>query len=347
MAPTSTTTSSAGEGAALTRVTWPAHDGTRIHVRCWPSCGSKPGQTWASALIVHGIGEHSGRYERTGRLLAGAGLDVRALDLRGHGMSGGRRVYVRRWSNYLDDVEERFEALLEPGRPRVLMGHSMGALIALDYACSGRPAPDLLVLSAVPLDARIPGWQRALAPLLSRVAPTLVMPNPITGEQLSRDPAVGAAYFADPLVQPHSTTRLGAELMAAMRRVGGDVGRLSVPTLVIHGALDILVPPAVSEPLAELPGVKRRLLAGLRHETLNEPEGPEVVAGIVEWLRECVGATAVAGPDRGVVAQTVANSPAAEARADDPQTAGPAEPRAGEVAAPPIAPDSVPAESQP
>jgi alpha-beta hydrolase superfamily lysophospholipase len=161
----------------------------------------------------------------------------------------------------------------------------MGALIALTYACSGRPAPDLLVLSAPPLGARVPGWQRALAPVLSRLAPTLVLANPIAGEQLSHDPAVGKAYFADPLVQPRSTTRLGAELFKAMKRGRGQLDRLHVPTLVIHGGADNLVPTQVSEPLATIPGVERRVLPDLRHETLNEPEGPQVVAAIVEWIR--------------------------------------------------------------
>ena len=161
----------------------------------------------------------------------------------------------------------------------------MGALIALNYACSDRPAPDLLVLSAPPLAARVPAWQRALVPVLGRVAPNMVLANPIAGEQLSRDPAVGVAYFADPLVQPRSTARLGAQFMSAMRLAGKELDRLKVPTLVIHGGADTLVPTSVSEPLGRLPGVERRVLPGLRHETLNEPEGPEVVAGIVDWLR--------------------------------------------------------------
>ena len=267
--------------ASAPRSRWPAADGTPLHVREWPSSS----RSWARVLIVHGIGEHSGRYERTGRLMAEAGLDVQAFDLRGHGLSGGRRVYVRSWDDFLADVEVRLAALREPGMPLVLFGHSMGALIALTYACSDRPAPDLLVLSAPPLTASVPGWQRALAPILGRVAPTVVIANPITGDQLARDPAVGIAYFADPLVQPCSTTRLGAQLLAAMKRGRSDLARLHVPTLVIHGGDDVLVPTAGSERLGRLPGVERRVLPNLRHETLNEPEGPEVVAGIVEWLR--------------------------------------------------------------
>lgn len=252
-----------------------------LYLREWLAVGS----VWGRVLIVHGIGEHSGRYERTGRLLSQAGLDVQAFDLRGHGLSGGRRVYVRRWSDYLDDVEGRLAALRRPGLPTVLFGHSMGALISLTYACSNRPSPDLLVLSALPLKATVPAWQRVLAPVLSRVAPTMVLANPIAGEQLAADPNVAAAYFSDPLVQPRSTARLGAELFWAMKQVPGEIGRLHVPTLVIHGGDDTLVPTAGSEPLAAVPGVERRVLPRLRHETLNEPEGPKVVAGIVEWLR--------------------------------------------------------------
>ena len=256
-------------------------DATPLHVRNWPPTG----EPWATVLIVHGIGEHSGRYERTGRLLAEAGLDVHAFDLRGHGLSGGRRVYVRRWEDFLDDLEMRLRAVREPGRPLVLFGHSLGALIALTYACSDRPAPDLLVLSAPPLGAAVPVWQRSLAPILSRLAPTLVLANPISGDQLAHDPAVGIAYFADPLVQPRSTARLGAEFFKAMKRGRAGLGRLHVPTLVIHGGADTLVPTQVSEPLAAIPGVERRVLPDLRHETLNEPEGPQVVTAIVKWLR--------------------------------------------------------------
>jgi alpha-beta hydrolase superfamily lysophospholipase len=252
-----------------------------LYLREWLAVGP----AWGRVLIVHGIGEHSGRYERTGRLLSRAGLDVQAFDLRGHGLSGGRRVYIRRWSDYLDDVEGRLAALRRPGLPTVLFGHSMGALISLTYACSNRPSPDLLILSAPPLKATVPAWQRVLAPVLSRVVPTTVLANPIAGEQLAADPNVAAAYFSDPLVQPRSTARLGAELFWAMKQVPGEIGRLHIPTLVIHGGDDTLVPTAGSEPLAAVPGVDRRVLPKLRHETLNEPEGPKVVAGIVEWLR--------------------------------------------------------------
>jgi alpha-beta hydrolase superfamily lysophospholipase len=132
------------------------------------------------------------------------------------------------------------------------------------------------------------------APVFSRVAPGMIIANPISGEQLSRDPEVGAAYFADPLVQPRSTARLGAELFGAMKRARAALPELTasgVPTLVIHGGSDELVPTQGSEPLGMLPGVERRVLPNLRHESLNEPEGPEVVAQVVAWVRDRVPAS--------------------------------------------------------
>jgi acylglycerol lipase len=285
------------------RLTWPGVDGIQLHVRHWPA-----DEPWAVLLIVHGIGEHSGRYDRTGRLMSAAGLDVHALDLRGHGLSDGQRVFVECWDDYLDDLELRLAGVRKPGLPTILLGHSMGALISLTYVCSGRAAPDLLVLSAPPLGATVPAWQRISAPLFSRLVPGLVIANPISGGQLSRDPKVGEAYFADPLVQPRSTARLGAELFAAMKRARNELEDLTIPTLVIHGGADTLVPTQLSEPLGLLPCVERRVLPDLRHETLNEPEGPQVVAQIVAWLRAHVPA---AEPAREPVAVPVESEEAA------------------------------------
>ncbi|HEX8939407.1 MAG TPA: alpha/beta hydrolase [Candidatus Limnocylindrales bacterium] len=282
-------TEAAGAGTASAVAPGPAdtsaarartRDGIDLRLRHWPA----PGAAWASVLVVHGIAEHAGRYERVGRELAAAGLDVHAFDLRGHGESGGRRVHVARWDLFLDDVEDRL-AGLPAARPRILLGHSMGALLSLGYCLDGRPAPDLLVLSAPALRARVPAWQRLAAPVLGRLAPTLSLANPIDLAQLARDPAVGAAYDADPLVRQRTTARLGWELFRAMDRAAAGLAALRVPTLVVHGGDDRLVPPAASEPLAALPGVERRVYPGLRHETLQDPEAPAIVADIVAWLR--------------------------------------------------------------
>jgi alpha-beta hydrolase superfamily lysophospholipase len=253
-------------------------DHTRLRRR-WEAA-----EPWATVLIVHGLGEHSGRYERTGRLLAAAGLTTLSFDLYGHGDSEGDRCHVDTFSDYLDEVEMELELVGKEGLPVVLLGHSLGGLISLDYLTSGRPPPDYAVVSAPGLGGG-KAWQRMLAPVLARLFPKLAIPTAITGEQLSRDPAVGEAYFADPLVSQKVTTRLGAELFATGDRVRANLDKLTGPLLVIHGGSDELVPPAVSAVLHDLPGVERRLYPKLRHESLNEPEGPEVLADIIEWLR--------------------------------------------------------------
>jgi alpha-beta hydrolase superfamily lysophospholipase len=252
-------------------------DGRTRLVRRWPA----EGPAWCRLLLVHGLGEHSGRYEAIASQLASVGIEVRAFDLSGFGASSGRRAYVETWSTYLDEVEEELSRLTGP---KVLLGYSMGGLIALEYCLAERPPPDLLVLSAPALGGGR-GWQRALAPLIAAVAPRLRLPTKITGEQLSRDPEVGKAYFADPLVLRTATAKLGAELFAAIDRTLANLSRLSVPTLVIHGASDTLVPPVLSLPLHELPGVNRRLYPGLCHETCNEPEGRQVVGDVAAWLK--------------------------------------------------------------
>ena len=120
-------------------------------------------------VIVHGLAEHSGRYERTGRLLSEAGIEVIGQDLRGHGASAGERGHVEHWRDFLDDVEDALGRARSTAGTRsvVLLGHSFGGLISTDYVTSGRPAPDLLVLSSPALADRLPGWQHAMAPKAS------------------------------------------------------------------------------------------------------------------------------------------------------------------------------------
>ena len=268
---------------------WTGHltagDGTDLQTRHWPVAGDP----WASIVLVHGIAEHSGRYEHVGQWLAAAGLAVHAYDQRGFGGSGGRRAYIERWSRNHDDLEEVLLAVRRgaPDRPVALFGHSLGGLIALGYVVPDRlrPMPDSVVLSAPALDSTIPAWKRTLARVLGRAAPSMTIKNDFDGALLSRDPSVGAAYAADPLNQHVSTTRFGAAALAEQARVRGALGRLTLPTLVYHGEADRLVPTASSAPLEDVPGVTRRTYPDLRHESHNEPEGPAVIADVVEWLR--------------------------------------------------------------
>lgn len=243
---------------------------------------------WASMLIVHGIGEHSGRYERTGSQLADAGIDTRSFDLVGYGASGGRRGDCESWNGWLLQILDNLAPAFNSGLPTVLLGHSLGGLICASYAQSLNRQTDLLVLSSPSLTGGA-AWQRALARILPKLAPTLAFPSALKGEQLSRDEAVGEAYFADPLVYTKGTVRLGALVFEQMDKVARSLDALDTPTLVTHGGLDTIVPPAASLPFEALSNVERKVYPRLRHETMNEPEGPEVVADVIEWIRAKVG----------------------------------------------------------
>ncbi|MGH2402254.1 MAG: lysophospholipase [Candidatus Limnocylindria bacterium] len=266
-----------------------AADGVALRTLHWSPM--KP--AWAALLLVHGLGEHAGRYEAVARQMAAAGIAVHAYDQRGFGASGGPRAYVERWSLFHDDLEARLHQVRarSDGLPLVLYGHSMGGLVVLGYvlAAAARPLPDLMVLSAPGLDSTIAGWKRAVAPVLGRILPRLRIPNGFSPGALSRDPEVDARLKADPLCLGSSTTRLGAAGFAEQAKLRAVLARgvsLRVPTYVIHGNDDGVVPVGASASLvAGRPNVTRRVYPGLRHETHNEPEGPSVVADTIEWLR--------------------------------------------------------------
>jgi acylglycerol lipase len=264
-----------------------ARDGTPLLVRHW-TVGS--GEPWASMLLVHGLAEHCGRYEHVGRQFAAAGIDVHGFDLRGFGGSGGPRASIDRWSQLHDDLEERLVGIrsVAPARTLVLLGHSMGGLIALGYVLDGRARPDLLVLSAPAIGANIPLWQRALVACLRRVAPGMALPNRLDPDDLSCDASVGERYVTDPLNQHKSTVRFAHAAFGEQRRVAASLDRLSIPTLVVHGGEDHIVPTAASEPLEHQPGVTRKVYPGLRHEIHNELTGPQVVADELDWIRDRV-----------------------------------------------------------
>ena len=221
-----------------------AVDGTDLLVRHWPADeveagGAWAGPPWGSVLLVHGLGEHSGRYEHVGDQLTGAGLEVAAYDHRGMGGSGGRRGDVERWSQYHDDLASRLADLRAGarGRPVVLYAHSLGGLIAAGYLLDDHPKPDLAILSSPALDSALPGWKKRLAPASRASVRRSAIANGIDGETLSRDPSVAARTVDDPLCVKVSTARFGALGLerAGSRPGGGAAAGSESPTLVLHG----------------------------------------------------------------------------------------------------------------
>jgi len=264
-----------------------ARDGTPLLLRHWAVTGGVP---WATLLITHGLAEHSGRYEHVGEHFAAAGIDAWALDLRGFGRSGGPRAWVDRWSLLHDDLEAQIATLraAAPARPLVMYVHSLGGLVTLGYVLDGRAQPDALVLTAPAISASVPAWQRAVVTGLNRIAPRTMIPNRLDGSVLAADPAVGTAYFADPYNVHGTTVRFASLAFAEQRRVGDALDRLAIPTLVLHGDDDELVPTATSEALHGRTGVIREVLAGRRHEIHNEADPEVVLDRVVAWIRATV-----------------------------------------------------------
>lgn len=166
----------------------------------------------------------------------------------------------------------------------------MGALIALDYVLDGAEVqPDLLVTSAPPLTESLASWQRALIKLLARTIPRLRIPVPVPTDELSTDPEIGRAYLADPLIQRKAALGSFVPYFEAQERAKGTLEHLTLPTLVVHGGEDRIVPTECTAPMAAVPGVQRIVYPGLRHELHNEPQGEQVLADTVAWMSDQIG----------------------------------------------------------
>lgn len=275
-----------GPGDGITVGTATTRDGVELRTLHWPATTAR-----AHVLLLHGIAEHAGRHASVASRFALAGIETHAYDLRGFGASAGGRAYVDSWSQYHDDVEDQLAAAraVAEGLPVVLYGHSMGGLIALGYVLADppRPAPDLLVLSAPAIAAIVPRWKRDLADVLGRVAPRFMIANDLPVGALSRDLRVDVAYRSDPLNVHRTTARLGMELFHEQARVQSRVTQtaaLPIPTYVLHGSDDRIVPISSSAPLEGRPNLTRRVYPGLRHEMHNEPEAATVIGDTIAWL---------------------------------------------------------------
>lgn len=241
-------------------------------------------------VIVHGLGEHGSRYGHVAQALTDAGYVVIVPDHAGHGRSGGKRLGVTDFGDFADDVNRVIGAVERAGLPLLMLGHSMGGAIALDYALRYPDELAGLVLSGpavVPGDDLSPALI-AIAPVLGRLLPGLPT-TALSAAAVSRDPAVVADYEADPMVAHGPIPAgLGGALIATMTGFPARLPALDVPLLVLHGGDDQLANPAGSELVAEYAGSEDLTLIiypGLYHEILNEPEQDEVIAEIIAWLQ--------------------------------------------------------------
>ncbi|WP_343670489.1 lysophospholipase [Paraburkholderia heleia] len=285
----------AAEAAGQT--TLRARDGVELPLYVWRA--SAPPR--AAIALVHGLAEHAGRHAALAARLNAAGIDVYAIDLRGHGHAPGRRTWIAHFDDYLDDAE----ALLahanaqcaKQGIPLFLMGHSMGGAIAALYAVerlpqTRMPLAGLLLSSAALAPGRdVPAWKIAASRVISAIWPTFPAMK-IDAALLARVPDVVEANRADPLVHHGAIpARTGAQLLEAMKRIEAGRAHLRLPVLIWHGTADKLTEPEGSRAFGANVGSADRTLTlykGSYHETLNDLDRERVIDALIDWIgRHC------------------------------------------------------------
>lgn len=270
---------------------WLNRDGRKIFAQYW----QPEGKTRGNVVLVHGLGEHSGRYRHIADAFTRAGYALFAMDLPGHGRSEGPRGFASFDEIMLDIDRLRTEASSRnPGPdgtilPQFLYGHSMGGAVILYYTLKRRP--DVLgVISSSPGLApgfKVPGAKVLLAKLMARLMPSFAMANGLDRQNLSRDPQVVADYGSDPLVHDRISALLGLDVLTRGEWITDSAGEFPVPLLLVQGSLDHLVSPEATARFAQVVPPDRltyKVWEGFYHETHNEPEKQMVVQFMLDWM---------------------------------------------------------------
>lgn len=282
-AESATAKDNAGDGA-----TWlTMSDGQRLFLRDWPNRSAHD-----AVLIVHGLGEHSGRYEALAKWFVTHGYAVRSYDQRGHGHTPGQRAALRQGDDLLKDLAAVYEDYAVAfGKPPLLLGHSMGGAVVLRAVLDGRVEPPGLVLSSPALRTFEAPWLRRLAAVLARVLPNLPLRTGLPLDGLSHDARVIEAYRNDPLCTRRVTPLLADFIFRAGASCIADAWRLRVPTLLLAAGSDRLVDPSGSRSFASGAWATKQLTSRffdtLFHELFNEAETGrhQVLTQLAEWLR--------------------------------------------------------------
>jgi acylglycerol lipase len=294
----SLSTATPGAGASSTEAvitTIITRDGLELPLHRWPAVGAPS----ARVALLHGLAEHAGRYAALAQRLNAAGIELLAIDLRGHGRAPGKRVWIERFDDYLLDAEALLSAATRgdntpDGVPLFLMGHSMGGAIAALFAVerlpgSGHALAGLILSSPALAPGRdVPRWMLTMSQIISRIWPGFPAMK-IDAALLSRNPEIVEANRNDPLVHHGSIpARTGAEILLAMARIERGRAGLRVPVLVYHGSADKLTEPEGSRAFgahAGSPDKTLRLHDKSYHETMNDLDRDRVIGELITWIQ--------------------------------------------------------------
>lgn len=265
-----------------------ASDGENIAVQDWSNYQGD--RLRGVVLLVHGLGEHAGRYEALASCLNAWGFMVRGYDQYGHGESGGPRGGLPSETRLLEDLADIVDstrARIQAKTPLIVLGHSLGGLVAARFVSLALRPVDGLVLSSPALDPGLNAVQKLLLAVLPRIAPNLRVGNGLDASLISHDPAVVAAYLADPLVHDRISGRLARFIADAGPETVALAPKWEVPTLLLYAGADKLVNSAGSQVfVAKAPPavVSARCFEGLYHEIFNELQPAPVFAELRQWL---------------------------------------------------------------
>ena len=262
-----------------------SRDGTELAWHFWPTQQTR----LASVLLVHGVGEHLQRYPHVAAALNRAGFEVGGIDLRGHGLSAGKRGHILSWQDYVEDVQTAAARLRGP---LFLVAHSMGALVALDFLRSDQRV-QAVVLSGPLLGVGVeaPWWKTRMASLLSRIAPGLQLANEIDPSEVCANLDVIERYQEDPLNFNQVTPRWYTEMRSALLRVRAHATSYRLPLQVHAGAQDKIVSLEAIQHFVDQwgGGHELHLWPEGRHEVFNEVFADKVIDDMTAWLLSQVG----------------------------------------------------------
>ena len=243
--------------------------------------------------FVHGMAEHSERYQNPVTYFNGCGFGVYAMDLRGHGNSGGRRVYAESMDELLKDIRLFVEHVRrrEKGKKIFLVGHSFGGQLALNFGVHFPEDVDGIIVSSpnVQLRVKLPLIKRLAAPILSRLLPRIALGNELDPSMVSRDPAVVEAYRSDPKIQRKITTRLADIVLENHLRILDLARKFRVPCLLMHAGDDVICHPQGTEEFFKRIPIRDKtfkLYEGFYHELFNEIGREQVFRDMEEWIVE-------------------------------------------------------------
>ena len=265
-----------------------AHDGSNLAVMDWPLPSGAPSR--GLVVIVHGLGEHAGRYDHVAERLNSWGFAVRSYDQHGHGESDGKPGALPSDTFLLDNLAELLDTSrrrMDPRLPLVLMGHSLGGLVAARLVSLNLRQVDGLVLSSPALNAGMNAFQKLLVSVLPRLAPDLRVGNGLNAQYLSHDAGVVQAYRDDPMVHDRISARLARFIADAGPAMLASAPQWRMPTLLLYAGADHLVNPEGSRAFAAAapPGVvSAHCFEGLYHEIFNEVDREAVFERLKGWL---------------------------------------------------------------